>query len=468
METNDSPDHNESCLIEEPISSSKEPESLETTELDVVNKCLISTSTTPVKVIHTAETPTSVPLMVQDVSTITPTRPSSGNPSPTGGRYFKYKKLYEDIKVRYSHQNELLQRVLNENAKLKLEISRISEANDVPNIVKPDIIQLKRIESDEEIFRLKPKRQNKGTKLTELSCEFIDCNEKGIDLIKCNACAKWVCESCNDVPVSKLKPIINKCRSVYFLCKKCDESVGSNLQVFPNETMKDVGGDIRKIIQNVFNQNITKLESKIINSVEKKLVDNLQSVNSIAEKIKSQESQTSEVKKSYAEILNMPKEVRRILQETQNDEKIVINEQERRSQNIIIHGAEEFGNNEDEIKKNDEGYINDILKHMKLKSKPSEVTRLGKLNGNNCRVLKVVMPSKIAKDNVMKSLNLLKNTEDFFGKISITDDYTATERQLIKDFVNKARDQGRKDTSRIFKVRGDPKNGLRIVSFTKK
>ena len=169
------------------------------------------------------------------------------------------------------------------------------------------------------------------------------------------------------------------------------------------------------MIQNVFDQNISKLECKIVNSVEKKLVDNFQSVNSIAEKIKSQENQSSEVKKSYAEILNMPKEVRRILQETQNDEKIEIAEQEKRSQNIIIHGAEEFGNNEDEIKNNDEGYINDILKHLKLKSKPSEVTRLGKPNGKNCRVLKVVMPSKIAKENIMKSLNLLKDTKDYFG-----------------------------------------------------
>ena len=42
METNDPSDHNKS-LIEEPISSSKEPESLETTELDVVNMSQIVT-----------------------------------------------------------------------------------------------------------------------------------------------------------------------------------------------------------------------------------------------------------------------------------------------------------------------------------------------------------------------------------------------------------------------------------------
>ena len=222
MESCDPPDQNDgSIIIEESTSSSKEHEKN-------VNKThLITNSTTPPVESYTPKTPTSAVLRLSNMSTITPTKPSSGNPSPTGGRYFKYKKLYEDMKVRYTHQNEILQSVLNENAKLKLEVSRESTTKNVSDNIKPDVIQLKRIASDEEVFRLKPKRQIKGAKLTELSCEFDDCNEKGVDLVKCNACAKWVCESCNDVPVSKLKPIMNKCRSVYFLCNKCDEGVGS-------------------------------------------------------------------------------------------------------------------------------------------------------------------------------------------------------------------------------------------------
>ena len=60
----------------------------------------------------------------------------------------------------------------------------------------------------------------------------------------------------------------------------------------------------------------------------------------------------------------------------------------------------------------------------------------------------------------MTSLRHLKGTEETFGKISVTDDFTVTERQKIKDFAEKAREQSKQDISRVFKVRGDPKTGF--------
>ena len=123
MESCDPPDHNDgSIFIEESTSSSEEHEP------NVNKTCSIPNSTTPPVECCTPKTPTSAVLRLSNMSTTTPTKPSSGNPSPTGGRYFKYKKLYEDMKVRYSHQNEILQSVLNENAKLKLEVSQESTA----------------------------------------------------------------------------------------------------------------------------------------------------------------------------------------------------------------------------------------------------------------------------------------------------------------------------------------------------
>ena len=44
-----------------------------------------------------------------------------------------------------------------------------------------------------------------------------------MDLIQCNMCSTWVCEDCNDVPVARLKPIINKCNTIHFLCKTCED-----------------------------------------------------------------------------------------------------------------------------------------------------------------------------------------------------------------------------------------------------
>lgn len=158
------------------------------------------------------------------------------------------------------------------------------------------------------------------------------------------------------------------------------------------------------------------------------------------------------------------------MQETQNDEKVQKIEQEKRSQNFIIHGADEIGENSEDIKNIDVIYIKDILKQLRVRSESHSIARLGKANDLKARVLKIDMETKATKHEVMANLRRLKDTEDQFGRISITDDYTSTERERekIKEFTVRAREQGKADPTRIFKVRGDPKNGLRIISYGKK
>ena len=72
------------------------------------------------------------------------------------------------------------------------------------------------------------------------------------------------------------------------------------------------------------------------------------------------------------------------------------------------------------------------------------------------------------KERVIFNLSKLKRTEEEFGKISITSDYTKSERDEIKSMSDKAKAQTNASEDRVFKVRGDPKNGLRIVSFPRK
>ena len=63
------------------------------------------------------------------------------------------------------------------------------------------------------------------TKAKKKKCEFSTClNDTEDALIKCNVCGLWVCELCNDIPISKLKPLMNKCSGVYFACVTCRES----------------------------------------------------------------------------------------------------------------------------------------------------------------------------------------------------------------------------------------------------
>ena len=108
------------------------------------------------------------------------------------------------------------------------------------------------------------------------------------------------------------------------------------------------------------------------------------------------------------------------------------------------------------------------MKKIGVRNDPDTITRLGKPNENRRRTIKVVMKSDDDKDKVLSSLSKLKGTEEKFGKISVTSDYTKSERDQIKAMADKAKEQSASNKDRIYKVRGDPKNGLRIVSFVKK
>ena len=108
-------------------------------------------------------------------------------------------------------------------------------------------------------------------------------------------------------------------------------------------------------------------------------------------------------------------EVQKTMVETRNDEKVKRVEQEKRSQNLIIHGAEEIGDDAEERKKNDVQYIKDTLKKLTVNAEPESVTRLGQPNDQKIRTLKIVMKSVEDKENVMGNLRKLKGTEEVFG-----------------------------------------------------
>ena len=153
--------------------------------------------------------------------------------------------------------------------------------------------------------------------------------------------------------------------------------------------------------------------------------------------------------------------------ESRHDEKVERVEQEKRSQHFIIHGAEEIGDNAEDMKKNDTQYIKDILKKLTVSAEPESITRLGQPNDKKMRTLKIVMKSSEEKEKVMGNLRKLKGTEEVFSKISVTHDYSSTDREKIREYATKARLQGQQDPTRVYKVRGDPKNGFRIISYKK-
>ena len=144
-------------------------------------------------------------------------------------------------------------------------------------------------------------------------------------------------------------------------------------------------------------------------------------------------------------------------------------EREVRANNFIIHGIEEKSEDLQDIKKSDSQIIKLFFEKVEVGAQPTRYIRLGKPIAKKERPLKVLMENKHEKDKVMSNLRQLKDTEMEFGKISVTEDHTIEERQEIKTWVEKAKakNQEGEHPETIWRVRGSPKHGLRLVKFTK-
>ena len=71
--------------------------------------------------------------------------------------------------------------------------------------------------------------------------------------------------------------------------------------------------------------------------------------------------------------------------------------------------------------------MKEILEMLGVSNNPKSVSRLGQPTATKCRPLKLVMKTKEDKDKAMGNLKRLKGTEEDYGKISVTDDYTSSE-----------------------------------------
>ena len=310
----------------------------------------------------------------------------------------------------------------------------------------------------------------------QLKCQYVDCGKAEEDsLIKCNACDVWVCEGCHNVPISKLKQVMNKCKTVFFSCKACNSKVlqlsgnsspTESINENPNSVINTSDSNLFQSIERMFEQHVSSLENKMESLFDDKRQEKGQA-DILNESVKGAKSGNEPEKMTYARILRVPEEVRKVINETKNNERVEESEIEKRVKNLIIHGAEEYGRNMKEIQEADNDYVMDILDHLGTSQKPVKILRLGKQNERKMRPIKLIMSSKEAKDNVMQNLRKLRDTEDYFGKISVTEDYTQTEREMIREWNAKAKSKSENDADYNYKVRGNPKNGLSLKRYAK-
>ena len=152
---------------------------------------------------------------------------------------------------------------------------------------------------------------------------------------------------------------------------------------------------------------------------------------------------------------------------TRNAEILEKQEQEKRANNIIIYGvSEERTDTNLTIKEHDQRFINDLFAAIEVNVVPKQTVRLGNEVQGQKRPVKVVLSNPEDKAQIMSSLRKLKNAEPSLRTISVRDDYTIEERQLIKSMQEEAKRRNEADKVTHWKVRGTPKNGLKVVKIT--
>ena len=98
------------------------------------------------------------------------------------------------------------------------------------------------------MFRFKERGRGSAKNLTINKCDNLACKSVNVDLVRCCVCCSYVCEKCNNIPVNKLKPVADKCSSLYFVCKGCDNNE-EVLEVVcnPNEQPEVCNEKVKKV-----------------------------------------------------------------------------------------------------------------------------------------------------------------------------------------------------------------------------
>lgn len=345
--------------------------------------------------------------------------------------------------------------------------------------------------------------------VSERKCTSIAC---AVDLqknvLQCTKCSRFVHYQCSFLPAYQIQVFISNKRSNKFTCINCVDvskdlidlsKTGDNTQVFIDRIKhleKDVEGckNIMRSQQekeiNMSNQ-IEALKSKnqklkeksisstTIDNFKKEVKEEMAKMGSmIKESIRDQmksskeelETKLASTAKSYAkaarpEVETISNDISKIIKQARQAEKAEEQDKKLRSNNIIIHGVAESKDGDS----GDALFVSNFIQDIKVPLNVQRISRIGIKLDNKKRPLKVSFKSENEKSTLLRNLSNLKNIPQYVG-ISVTEDLTIAERSILKEWLQKAKDKNEKlqpESTSIWRVRGDSKNGYRLKEFTR-
>ena len=428
----------------------------------------------------------------------------------------KYRVLFEDMRSRFNELRKSTNEQTIAHEKLVAEkddtIRQLEARADKPCVMKMN---------NDDAFVSK---QRKGATGPTKRCGMQGCDMNDVDLIRCSLCGTLVCEECSGAKVTKLRPLMSQCKTLYFSCHVCNEQINNKTTLNAFDVLKQKTEALAENLQSceaekdMLAQTIKTLEEQHVSlnhllaeretslhETETKLVTLEQSssavpkepslcsnfeemitkrldifdkrVDELIEKkiagvlqIPSTAGLNSgEPRKSFADAVGgiSPTPTTRIsdLKTSRNAELVEKQEQDKRMNNIIIHGISEVGAG-DNAKEFDNNFIKSFLEVIEVDVAPKQILRIGNKTPDKKRPVKVILKNSDDKSTIMSNLNKLKNANEDVRGISVRDDYTQEERKLIQAMHEEAKRKNEEDNVTHWKVRGTPKNGLRVVKIT--
>lgn len=235
-------------------------------------------------------------------------------------------------------------------------------------------------------------------------------------------------------------------------------TVGKQHRLLPNPPNSPT---LIQELQSSIDERFVKMQEVIGRFIEEKLESKLGSANPEV---------SADAPRNYATAVRKDVEVnsfREIVAAAKNEERAEERERNSRMNNVIIHGYEEESDDSQPAK--DKVFYSKFITDLTIgTAEAKSITRIGiKREGKN-RPIKVTLYNTNDKEKIINNLRNLKDKG--YKGISVTEDHTMTERNMIKDFAEKAKSANEKEGpefDKVWVVRGSPKNYLYIKKVTK-
>ena len=269
----------------------------------------------------------------------------------------------------------------------------------------------------------------------------------------------------NQMEVKKLQTAVQmKTKEISELRNTNEKLSLKQIELQRQSSGKENTNELAKLIEEKLSAGLNAIQSNMENFIKEKLTE--KSPQDVV-----MDDVSNKVNTTYADIVTNSKQTaksfRDIMLATKNEELMEDQLRKRRAKNLIVHGMTEVSS------ENDKDFINGLLKDLQIGLiNIKQTERLGSNDkiGERGRPLKIEFNSEEEQQKVFHNLRNLKGKNLYKG-ISIREDYTYSERCLIKNFIEQAKakniEENEKNSNIIWRVRGTPKNVLSLKWFTR-